>query len=281
MSVAIIQERLESYGCVSALEEEQALREITQEIILAGLGRTDFFVRAAFQGGTCLRIFHGLSRFSEDLVFAMLEPFVGFALLPYLERMRLELDAYGYDLEIEDRTRAGQTVQKAFVKDDSVGKLLHLNYRSRMGPMRKLRVTLEVDTRPPAGATYEMPVMDYPFPSAVRIFDLPSLFAGKIHALLCRNYLKGRDWYDFIWYTARRTPINHALLSSALDQQGPWAGTQPQADLEWCVAHLTTAIRAIDWKQAREDVRRFLKPREWPSLELWSSEFFLAQLHKL
>jgi predicted nucleotidyltransferase component of viral defense system len=281
MSVGIVQERLESYGCTSTLEEEQALREITQEIVLAGLGRTDFFAHAGFQGGTCLRIFHSLNRFSEDMDFALRAPDSAFALRPYLEQVRAELSAYGYDLEIDDRSQVGQTVRQAFVKDDSVGKLLRLKYRPRTGPLRKLRVKLEVDTNPPAGASYEMPVLDYPFPSAVRVFDLPSLFAGKIHALLCRNYLKGRDWYDFIWYTARRTPINHALLAAALDQQGPWAGKRPRTDNTWCVERLTAAIAALDWNQAREDVRRFLKPRELPSLELWTPAFFLAQCRKL
>lgn len=281
MSVEIIQERLESYGCASSLEEEQALREITQEIVLAGLGRTDFFGHAGFQGGTCLRIFHSLNRFSEDMDFALRDPGEGFALLPYLDQVRMELTAYGYDLEIDDRSKAGQAVQQAFVKDDSVGKMLRLNYRPQTGPMRKLRVKLEVDTNPPAGAGYEMPVLDYPFPSAVRVLDLPSLFAGKIHALLCRHYLKGRDWYDFVWYTARRTPINHALLSAALDQQGPWAGKRPETDNAWCIAQLRAAIETLDWNQAREDVRRFLKPRDLPSLELWTPEFFLAQSQKL
>jgi predicted nucleotidyltransferase component of viral defense system len=281
MSVKIIQERLESYDCASALEEEQALREISQEIILAGLGRTDFFNRAGFQGGTCLRIFHGLSRFSEDLDFALREPEKAFKLLPYLEQVCDELSAYGYNLEIDDRSQGGQTVQKAFLKDDSLGTLLHLDYRPRSGPMRKLRVKLELDTNPPAGASHEMPVLDYPFPSAVRVFDRSSLFAGKIHALLCRDYLKGRDWYDFIWYTARRTPINHDLLSASLDQQGPWKGTHPTTDSAWCIENLSAAIQATDWKRAREDVRRFIKPHELPSLDLWTTEFFLNQCGKL
>jgi len=281
MSVAIVQERLLSYGCASTLEEEQALREISQEIILAGLGRTDFFSHAGFHGGTCLRVFHGLNRFSEDLDFALRDRDDAFRLGPYLEKVRDELTAYGYALEIDDRSRRGDAVQKAFLKDQSLGSLLTLDYRPRTGPMRKLRIKLEVDTNPPGGATYSMPVLDYPFPSAIRVFDLSSLFAGKIHALLCRDYLKGRDWYDFVWYTARRTPVNHALLSSALDQQGPWAGSAPATDNAWCISALSAVIEAVDWRQAREDVRRFLKPIELPSLELWNTEFFLTQCRKL
>jgi predicted nucleotidyltransferase component of viral defense system len=281
MSVEIVQERLTAYGCKSALEEEQALREITQEIALAGLGRTGFFRRAGFQGGTCLRIFHSLSRFSEDMDFALDAPDSSFELRSYLERVCQELAAYGYELEVDDRSKAGATVRKAFIKDDSVGKLLHLRYRPRNGPMRKLRIKFEVDTNPPSGATYEMPILDFPFPSAIRIFDLPSLFAGKFHALLCRSYLKGRDWYDFIWYTSRRTPINHTLLSAALDQQGPWSGQAPESDDAWCVEQLRTMIGEVDWLQARRDVERFVKPRELPSLKLWAADFFLQQCAKL
>ncbi len=281
MSVEIIQDRLSAYGCKSTLEEEQALREITQEIILAGLARTNFFARAGFQGGTCLRIFHRMSRFSEDLDFALDAPDPAFELAQYLDRVRMEVAVYGYELEIDDRSKAGTTVRKAFVKDDSVGKLLRLDYRPRTGPMRKLRVKLEVDTNPPPGAAYDMPVLDFPFPAAVRVFDLPSLFAGKLHALLCRAYLKGRDWYDFIWYTARRTAINHRLLSTALDQQGPWKGQSPTTNNAWCVEQLQAMIAEVDWEQARRDVQRFVKPHELPSLELWTRELFLQQCAKL
>ncbi|MBT7303536.1 MAG: nucleotidyl transferase AbiEii/AbiGii toxin family protein [Victivallales bacterium] len=281
MSVRIIQDRLAAYNCRSTVEEDHALREITQEIVLAGLGRTDLFERAGFQGGTCLRVFHGLNRFSEDLDFALCRPDTTFVLAPYLAEICRELDAYGYDLEIDDRSKADQTVRKAFLKDDSIGRLLRLDYRPMTGPMRKLRVKLEVDTNPPTGASYDMPVLDYPFPSAVRVFDLPSLFAGKIHALLCRKYLKGRDWYDFIWYTARGVAANQVLLSAALSQVGPWRGQDVTTDAAWVSAKFEAKIAEIDWRQARDDVRRFLRPQELPSLELWSSQFFLNQCRKL
>ena len=118
MSVKIVQERLETYNCLSSIEEEQALREITQEIVLAALGRTDFFEQAGFQGGTCLRIFHSLNRFSEDLDFALRKAHGSFTLAPYLKDVRNELTAYGYELDVEDRSKANQTVRKAFLKDD-------------------------------------------------------------------------------------------------------------------------------------------------------------------
>jgi len=281
MSIKMIQDRLDSYGCRSTLEEEQALREITQEIALAALGRTDFFQKAGFQGGTCLRIFHGVNRFSEDLDFALQEPAASFALKPYLDALAKELKAYGYELEMDDRSKVDQAVQMAFAKDDSLGNLLRLNYKPATGPLRKLRIKIEVDTNPPVGAAFETKYLDFPFPSAVCVFDLPSLFAGKIHALLCREYLKGRDWYDFIWYTARRTQVNHELLACSLEQLGPWQGQRLYVDRDWCVDQLRAKIEATDWVRAREDVRRFVKPSETPSLDLWSREFFLAQCEKI
>jgi predicted nucleotidyltransferase component of viral defense system len=281
MSVRMIQDRLDGYRCRSSLEEEQALREITQEILLAALGRTDFFQKTGFQGGTCLRIFHGLNRFSEDLDFALQKRDRTFGLQYYLDALGKELMAYGYELEMDDRSKGGQTVRKAFVKDDSLGNLIKLNFKPATGPLRKLKIKLEVDTNPPKGATFETKYLDFPFPSAVCVFDLPSLYAGKLHALLCREYLKGRDWYDFIWHTARRTTANYALLSSALDQIGPWMHKHIQVDRNWCFERLQERIKATHWKQAREDVRRFVKSNELPSLDLWSAEFFLTQAEKL
>jgi predicted nucleotidyltransferase component of viral defense system len=281
MSVRIIQDRLNGYNCRSSLEEEQALREITQEILLAALGRTDFFQKAGFQGGTCLRIFHGLNRFSEDLDFALQEADSSFKLQPYLDTAKKELTAYGFELQMDDRSKVGQTVRKAFVKDDSLGKLLQLNFRPMSGPTRKMRIKIEVDTNPPESATFETRYVDFPFLSAVYVFDLSSLYAGKLHALLCREYLKGRDWYDFVWYTARRIPANYELLSSALNQTGPWKGKNVKADRAWCLEQLQDRIKAINWTQAREDVRRFVKSNELSSLELWNAEFFQAQATKL
>jgi len=189
--------------------------------------------------------------------------------------------AYGFELQMDDRTKVGQTVRKAFVKDDSFGKLLQLNFRPISGTMRKMRIKVEVDTNPQEGATFETRHMDFPFLAAVCVFDLSSLYAGKLHTLLCREYLKGRDWHDFVWYTARRTPANYELLSSALNQTGPWKGKNVKAARAWCLEQLRDRIKAIDWKQAREDVRRFVKSNELPSLELWNAEFFQAQAIKL
>lgn len=281
MSVEAIQQRLDSYHCRSQLEEEHALREITQEVILAALGRTDFFQHAVFQGGTCLRIFYRLNRFSEDLDFALRTPGREFTLGPFLAPIGEELRAYGYAIEVADRSLADGAVRTAFLKDDSIGKMLGLAFRSRRGPDRKIRVRLEVDTNPPLGGAAELKHLDFPFVSAVAVHDLPSLFAGKLHALLCRRFHKGRDWYDFLWYTARRAPVNFELLSAAIDQTGPWKDQHLRVDAQWCHQQLHQKISQADWKATAEDVRAFLNPIEWPSLDLWSAQLFLDRLERI
>jgi len=224
MSIKMIQDKLSSYKCTTELEEEQAVREITQEVALAALGRTDFFKYGVFQGGTSLRIFYGLNRFSEDMDFILKSADKDFVIEPYLKSITQEVLAYGYNIEIVSQSKADAAVRKAFIKDDSVGKLLQLDNIVRTGPMRKIRIKFEVDTNPPAGSGYELKYLDFPFVSSVLLQDLPSLFAGKIHAMLCREYVKGRDWYDFIWFTSRGVGINDKFLASALKQQGPWRG---------------------------------------------------------
>lgn len=195
--------------------------------------------------------------------------------------MTEELSAYGYKIEIQDRSMADSAVKKAFIKDDAIGKVLNFQYAGKSGVLGKIRIKLEVDINPPAGSEYEIKYLDFPFVSSVVVQTLPSLFAGKIHALLCREYLKGRDWYDFLWYTARRTPINYRLLSSALSQVGPWKDNTPSVDYDWCIQSLKEKIESIDWNSAAEDVRRFVRLREQKSLELWSRDLFVGQLEKI
>jgi len=281
MSTKIIQDRLDSYNCKTELEEEHAIREITQEVALSALGRTDFFKYAILQGGTCLRIFYGLNRFSEDMDFILKEAERDFQLTPHLKALSEELLAYGYNIEIVDRSNADIAVRKAFIKDDSIGKVLQLKHRGKTGPLRKIRIKFEVDTNPPLGSNSEMKYVDFPFVSSVTVQDKASLFAGKIHALLCREYIKGRDWYDFIWYTSQSVEINYQFLASALKQQGPWQGQNIQVDLDWCIKQFRDKITSIDWNATKEDIRRFVKTTELPSVDLWGRNLFLAQLEKI
>ncbi len=281
MSVQMIQQRLLSYSCKTDIEEQQAIREITQEVVLAALGRGDFFKYALFQGGTCLRIFYGLNRFSEDMDFILQKPDSDFQLKNYLHYLTDELAAYGYNIEITDRERADSTIKNAFLKDSSLGKVINLRHGKQTGPLAKIRIKLEVDTNPPLGSGYELQYLDFPFVSAVAVQDKSSLFAGKIHALLCRNYVKGRDWYDFIWYTSQGIGINYEFLTSAINQLGSWQNQNIKTDKTWVLSELEKKITSLNWKQVSEDVRRFIRTGEQTSLDLWSKELFLGQLSKL
>ncbi|MBF0387123.1 MAG: nucleotidyl transferase AbiEii/AbiGii toxin family protein [Candidatus Omnitrophica bacterium] len=276
MSIDIIQKKLDSYRCASRQEEEQAIREITQEIALTALSRTDFFAHAAFQGGTCLRIFYALNRFSEDLDFILKAPEKDFQLEKYLPGMAREFAAYGYRLEVVDRERQKSTVQKVFLKDESLGKVLHLQHIRQDRSMAKIRIKMEIDTNPPAGGNHEVKYLMFPFAADIVCQDEPSLLAGKLHALLCREYVKGRDWYDLLFYSARRTRPNLTFLSAAIEQNGPWAGQKVLVDQAWCYARLCERIRAMDWAAVSADVRRFVQAHEQPSLNIWSVDLFLS-----
>lgn len=281
MSVQIIQQRLSNYNCKSDIEEQQALREITQEIVLAALGRGDFFKHVLFHGGTCLRIFYGLNRFSEDLDFMLRKNNPEFRLKDHIKLLTDELTAYGYQIEISDRDQLERTVKKVFLKDNSLGKVIELRHARQTGPRSRIRIKLEVDTNPPAGSGFELKYLDFPFVSSVAVQDMPSLFAGKLHALLCRDYIKGRDWYDFIWYTANRSSINYHFLTSAINQFGPWENQGITVDKGWLLTQMERKIVSINWQQAADDVRCFVRVTEQPSLDLWSRELFLGQLDKL
>ncbi len=281
MSVQLIQDKLANYQCSSEQEESLALKEMMQEIALAALSRGDFFKRAAFQGGTCLRIFHGVQRFSEDLDFILTKPEKNFQWDSYLKAMEMEFKAFGLDLKVEDRSKAEGTIKKAFLKDDSFGKVLILKHRPRDRKPKMIKIKFELDTNPPLGSEVATRYLDFPFVAAVTTQDLPSLFAGKSHALLCRVYPKGRDWYDFTWYVGQKTKLNWEFLSHACDQQGPWQGQKMQIKKDWYLEEVGKKIQSLDWKQIKEDVARFLRPRELSSLEIWNKDFFFDRLDKL
>ncbi len=281
MSVKIIQERLDNYNSQSIQEEQFALKEITQELALHSLYNAGFFKKVAFQGGTCLRILYGLNRFSEDLDFVLLEPDKKFNLSHYLASINEELKAFGYDVKIEGRASTDNAVQNAFLKDDSLGRIIKAHYPQTSGNPRMLKINLEVDINPPAGAKIETKFHDFPVHFSVTTHDLSSLFAGKSHALLVRPYVKGRDWFDFLWYVSRKAQLNFAFLSNALDQLGPWKGKKIKANMSWYKREMTNRIKAIDWNKERADVSRFLRPADLKTLELWNTDFFLMNLQRL
>lgn len=281
MEIRVIEERIKDYKPAGKEEELNAFKEIVQEIILSALSRAEFFKYAAFQGGTCLRIVHGLNRFSEDMDFVLFQPNPDFNWSRFFKEIDLEFTGYGLQLEVKDRSKAEDIVKKAFLKEHSFGKVLKLIYERTRSDIQVVNIKLEVDTNPPMGSEFESKVIRFPEPFSIVAQDLPSLFAGKIHALLCREYIKGRDWFDFIWYVTRNTKINLMSLQNALYQQGPWNGKSLNIDNKWVNEKLTEKIENIDWDAAKRDVQPFLRDRQLRTLDLWNKDFFMEFLHSL
>lgn len=279
--IDIIRDKLRRYRATNAIEEEHAVKEILQEIALYALWRGDFFEVALFQGGTSLRILHGLPRFSEDLDFLLRTPDPEFDWSPYLKVLVEVFGQFGLKLDARPKAKMESAIRQALLKSDSIASQLDLSFVGT-GKPRTIRIKLEIDINPPAGSGEDATYLDFPADHEVRHQDLASNFALKIHALLCRGFLKGRDWYDFSWYVANEAAPNMSLLRAALIQVGPWAGDENIiVDMPWLKDALTTAIAKIDWKAAAEDVRRFLRPAELKSLDLWSERFFMTKLHRL
>ena len=278
--IELIQERLASYNAANQLEEEYAVKEILQDIALYGLWRAGFFDIAAFQGGTCLRIVHGMGRFSEDIDFILKQPDPDFSWPVYLQGMVQCFEEFGLKSEILDKSRMDQRIKKAQIKDNSICHQLNLSF-FRENPAKKQTIKLEIDVDPSENSGFAYRYLDFPLDFEVCHQDLNSNFSLKIHALLCRPYVKGRDWYDFNWYVKQRVKPNLAHLQAALLQWGPWAGQEIKIDLKWLKQKLTEKIGRIDWQDAAMDVERFLRLQEQHSLKLWSVAFFLHKVEQL
>ena len=279
--IELIQQRLDSYQATNPVQEEQAIKEIIQEIALYALWRADFFEVAVFQGGTSLRILNRLPRFSEDLDFMLKQPDPDFEWEGYLKQLLAVFEEYGLMSEALPKGRMEQRIKKAIIKDNSVTNQLNLSfYQGHMD--QKITIKLEIDVEPPAESGFEYTYLDFPTDFEVCHQDLGSNFALKIHALLCRGFLKGRDWYDFSWYIRQGVSPNLPHLRNALLQFGLWQG---QGDLEvslpWLKEVLQKKISEIDWRQAAADVERFLPASEQKSLSLWSERFFTQKLSGL
>jgi hypothetical protein len=281
-----VAQMLSKYDCQRVEDTTQALREILQELALLGLWRAKFFDKAAFYGGTALRILYGLDRFSEDLDFSLLHPMPDFKLERYSDALERELAAFGFEVRVEQKGKAVETpVQSAFLKADTANELLviqageHILRQIPSGQVTKIKI--EVDTDPPPGFATENRFLLLPIPFSVRSYQLPDLFAGKMHAVLCRrwkNRVKGRDWYDLVWYCARHPELHLAHLEERMRQSGHWEGAKALApgDFQELV---TEAIGRLDVDQARREVLPFVRNPE--ALEVWSREFFLDVVRRI
>lgn len=280
----MMKEWIEEYQPKNEEDVLSALREIMQEIALAGLSRTDFFDKAAFYGGTALRIFYRLDRFSEDLDFSLLEADSNFSLEPYFAAIVNEFEAQGLKVSIREKDKKVQSaIESAFLKTETIWKELILEdivKQTGIKSNRSVKIKIEVDRQPPLGFETEEKLLLRPFSFYVKCFIRPSLFAGKMHALLFRkwkNRIKGRDWYDMEWYIRKGIPldVNHFLQRA--NETGDWADKTITPDQ--IRELLSEKIHSTSIEQVKEDVIRFIPDPK--VLEIWSANYFLDLIEKL
>ncbi|HPY63510.1 MAG TPA: nucleotidyl transferase AbiEii/AbiGii toxin family protein [Bacillota bacterium] len=274
----IIEQMLKAYDGQPQTDKRNVVKEIMQEMVLCGLSRAGFFKKAVFYGGTALRIFYGLVRFSEDLDFSLKARDEDFDLTSYFPILEKEIAAFGLHVEITEKDkRVDSQIQSAFLKANTKEHLL-LFYGDRalpgIHPGEKIRIKLEVDTDPPDYANFEHQYRLLPSPYEVALYDAPSLFAWKIHAVLSRawkNRIKGRDLYDYVFFLSGSTPVNLSHLRARL-QQNKYLSPSDPFSLTDLKQHLHHRFETIDYKQAKEDVIPFV--RDLDSLQVWSADFF-------
>jgi len=280
----MIKEWIAEYKPQNEEEILAALREIMQEITLSGLSRTDFFEKAAFYGGTALRIFYGLDRYSEDLDFSLLQPNVNFSIEPYFKAVQDEFNALGLTVSINEKKKTKQSaIDSAFLKAETIWKEIVVEDIIKETGVRSnktLKIKIEVDRQPPINFKTEEKLLLRPFSFYVKCFDKPSLFSGKLHALLFRkwkNRVKGRDWYDLEWYIKKGIPldVNH-FLTRAKDTND-WQEDSISSDQ--IIKLLDMKIESVSFSSIKEDVVRFIKNDD--VLSIWSPEYFKDLVEKM
>lgn len=265
--MTVYDQMLAAYPQQTAQQQHNARIEVAQQIVLAGLARSDFFSKAAFYGGTCLRIFHNLQRFSEDMDFSLMqtdETFAWETYFPYIER---EFEALGRTVTItkKDRRTFGK-VESAFLKDNT--EVVNLQFQTE----KSIKIKIEVDTYPPLGFATEQRLLFQPYPFYTRCIVPSDLFAGKMHALLFRQWksrVKGRDWYDFEWYIRNNVPLHFEHLQERVRQCNNIELTKDQF-----VEMLRDKIANTDINDVRADVEPFLIGN-LNNPDIWSNDYFL------
>ncbi len=274
----MIKEWIQEYSPSNEDEALAALREIMKEIALAALSRTDFFKRAAFYGGTALRIFHGLDRFSEDLDFSLLQTEENFSLEPYFNAISDEFQGLGMTVSLRKKEKNGNSpIESAFLKSETLWEeLVLVNVVEQLGirSNRNVKIKIEIDRNPPQKFQTEEKLLLRPFSFYVKCFDLPSLFAGKMHALLFRkwkNRVKGRDWFDMEWYIRKGVRLNLEHFLQRAKDSGDWnENTISEAEFREL---LQNRIKTTPIERVVQDVRPFVKNVQ--ALNIWNAQYFL------
>lgn len=274
------------YDCQTKNDYVNAIHEVIQEIALIGLSRGKFFDVAAFYGGTALRILYGLDRFSEDLDFSLLAPDENFILDPYFPYLEEEFKGFGINVKIEKKIKHPPSqILSAFLKTNTLETFFLINLpekeQKKVASQEQLKIKFEIDIDPPLDFETEYKFLLNPVPHSVRSYTLPNLFAGKMCALLFREWkvrVKGRDWYDFIWFVAKGIPLNLTHLETRMRQSEYW--TSPDAlTAEVFIDLLVKKIDQVSIDMAKSDILAFVKdPRK---VDVWSKEFFLSLVPKI
>lgn len=265
----IFEQMLARYDIKNKADKENAMHEVMQQIALAGLYRGGFFERAAFYGGTCLRIFHNLPRFSEDMDFSLLETDGETHLEDYFEAIVDEFKAAGREITIAKKEKKTLTnVESAFLKDNT--EIYNLKFNTE----RSVKIKIEVDITPPLGFSTEYKLLILPFSFMVRCYTLPDLYAGKISAFLFRKWqsrVKGRDWYDFEWYVRNGVPLNLSHLQKRAEDTESFP--QKKITKKIFIELMNEKIKNTDISLVKKDVFPFIKDEE--ELQIWTKEYFL------
>jgi len=292
MTHPALSKMLEKYDLSSSNNSYDALREILQEIVLLGLYDAGFFKHAAFYGGTALRILHNLPRFSEDLDFSLLESNQEFNLKPYEEAIIDTLKAFGFEVTIEIKEKNNSSaIASAFVKGNTVEHLININapkdITNKIHKEKTVKIKLEVDTNPPLDFETQNVIRLTPRPFSINAFTLESLYAGKMHAILCRAWStrpKGRDWYDLVWYIANDVELDSKHLKARLSQSCKYLEENsikiPRVlNKENIKKLLLHRIETLDVAKAKNDVQPFIK--DIRECELWLKDFFIAVVENM
>lgn len=275
----VLEQMIEHYNPKNIDDKRNVIKEVMQEIVLCGLSKAGFFNEAAFYGGTALRIFYGLDRFSEDLDFSLLVKDKEFDLSKYFPVLKEVVSSYGLDVDIELKNKTKDSyVKSAFLKGDTIEHFL-LFYPNDLvegvNKNEKVKIKFEIDTMPPGLATYETKYRLLPTPYGVKLYDESSLFSGKIHAVICRSWksrVKGRDLYDYIFYLSRKSKYNLPHLREKLIESS-FIDKETKLDNDDVKRILVDRFNEIDFEAAKNDVVPFIKDTN--VLDIWSKEFFV------
>ncbi|MFA7663669.1 MAG: nucleotidyl transferase AbiEii/AbiGii toxin family protein [Clostridia bacterium] len=282
----LIEQMVKKYSSETVEERKNSFKEVIQEIVLCGLSRAGFFDSAVFYGGTALRIFYGLDRFSEDLDFSLMQPDPDFKLSRFLPILEKEVRAFGLDFKTEEKEKTfDSNIRSAFLKGNTKEHLLmfysNSDIQGRISQDELIKIKIEVDVNPPAYATFERKYRLLPYPYEVGLYDQSSLFAGKIHAVICRgwkNRVKGRDLYDYVFYLSHGVPVNLKHLNERLIQSG-FIPSDKQLSIQELRQVLFSRFAEIDYEKAKSDVEPFIKNNR--SIALWDKEFFTSITEQL